>query len=978
MDLKNNYIEETKLLKHLTTNLIINAENDRLLLINLKDLSEILAGLPKDIVKIHSKNILGAFFIHLNPNKSSTVKPVLRENLIFNLDVLLQKSEVDNVNVYKNIAGTLLFEIYDPGKDNTLKDCPEEYKLIVVNCIASLHGSIIDEVVRNVYSSETFLMVFANMVYVCLKMAQLEKLKSLRIAAIKCIMSIAKITHNDPTILKISADLFMKFFPLITKVLSDITLEEQKSGHKVICAAINCLGNFFCLLMQNNSSSRDINWFINTDNQLVKVFNKILKICYHDDERIRLEFGLTCHKIVTKCYSSIPITSTKIFEALIKLSEDSNQDVSNISRKALDFLLILKTSDQDFYEKLFDHLEENLFETMNEIPSIFHSVDDDKKLCQLNLLCGYLKLFKNHKLSILLYDPINLKQFMISLLTICTLDKLNLRLFDEYTIQDFEIQGFNKTPWKTFKYHTNENVATKLNELFQLLSNEEIVQDIYYYLIEVFEKETEFKKESTLILNEIISNIPKNLNDDLKIDLILIYLQDENLNLPIIPSESIHLNETHENTIQICLQLEGVGKICLNLNENRCRKLLLKILYPIIEKSGSLNPLIRLSGLKCLLNVSKSSGFISITDLINQNSDYFSYHVTRKLKHFQTNKTVLDVFGVVIKHCSVEVLDSISDIIENISEQTDFINTEEQIPFLRIYDVFLKCLIRWFDVKIILEKVKSKKEKIEEILKGKEELIEENNDFSDQKMKKSVEEMWKEDQNNKIDDEVIGGEECKVKIVLPVHIKLTIKILKTSLNYLSSPNDDIKILSLEILKNGLEIVKDYENELLPLVHKIWTPLKYRFKETVKPLIFNLSFQLLVVMARLSRDFIRQRTSVDVLENILNRLTVLSKQSYLKDRGSEYRTTQAYKLQIVILENLSQLICDIEIATEDCLKLFETVKLYLSNKQPVLLQNLTVQFFKTMLIYDFECTKNYLDSLNKNGEYKKSIVEVFNQ
>lgn len=92
----------------------------------------------------------------------------------------------------------------------------------------------------------------------------------------------------------------------------------------------------------------------------------------------------------------------------------------------------------------------------------------------------------------------------------------------------------------------------------------------------------------------------------------------------------------------------------------------------------------------------------------------------------------------------------------------------------------------------------------------------------------------------------------------PQHIKLVVLILQRTLHFLPSKSKETKILSLEILQNGLEIIRDFEDELLPIVHQIWSPLVNRFKEN-DSLIFNLSFQLLMTLGRLSKEFIRLRT-----------------------------------------------------------------------------------------------------------------------
>lgn len=93
-----------------------------------------------------------------------------------------------------------------------------------------------------------------------------------------------------------------------------------------------------------------------------------------------------------------------------------------------------------------------------------------------------------------------------------------------------------------------------------------------------------------------------------------------------------------------------------------------------------------------------------------------------------------------------------------------------------------------------------------------------------------------------------------------MHINLTVAVLSRSLHFLPSKDKTKKLLALDILSNGLEILRDFENELLPIVHQIWSPLVQRFKEFDEPLIINHSFLLLVTLARLSKEFIRMRTT----------------------------------------------------------------------------------------------------------------------
>lgn len=82
--------------------------------------------------------------------------------------------------------------------------------------------------------------------------------------------------------------------------------------------------------------------------------------------------------------------------------------------------------------------------------------------------------------------------------------------------------------------------------------------------------------------------------------------------------------------------------------------------------SGSQNTLLRLAGLKALNSIIKEGGYSDFTQLIASNSDYFSFYVIRKLKQYQYSENVLNVLAVVLNNSTIEVFESISEIIKGV------------------------------------------------------------------------------------------------------------------------------------------------------------------------------------------------------------------------------------------------------------------------------------------------------------------------
>lgn len=92
---------------------------------------------------------------------------------------------------------------------------------------------------------------------------------------------------------------------------------------------------------------------------------------------------------------------------------------------------------------------------------------------------------------------------------------------------------------------------------------------------------------------------------------------------------------------------------------------------------------------------------------------------------------------------------------------------------------------------------------------------------------------------------------------LPQHIKVTITILKRCINFISSKQREESILALQIFINGFPMLVEFEDELLPLVHQSWAPLVGKV-EVSDMVVLKKALELLVVMAEVSKDFIRNR------------------------------------------------------------------------------------------------------------------------
>lgn len=95
--------------------------------------------------------------------------------------------------------------------------------------------------------------------------------------------------------------------------------------------------------------------------------------------------------------------------------------------------------------------------------------------------------------------------------------------------------------------------------------------------------------------------------------------------------------------------------------------------------------------------------------------------------------------------------------------------------------------------------------------------------------------------------------------IRPIHIDIVKKILYQVVKFINSKRISHQILALECLIDGLPLLQNYENYLLPLVHAIWKPFIAKCRQE-DPLVLNRCFTLFSTLAETAKDFIAKRSS----------------------------------------------------------------------------------------------------------------------
>ena len=152
-----------------------------------------------------------------------------------------------------------------------------------------------------------------------------------------------------------------------------------------------------------------------------------------------------------------------------------------------------------------------------------------------------------------------------------------------------------------------------------------------------------------------------------------------------------------------------------------------------------------------------------------------------------------------------------------------------------------------------------------------------------------------------------------------------------------------------------------KDELLPLVHQSWQPLKLLF-QSENIFIVAKAFQMLHVFARYAKEFIHRRTLTDVLPPILNYLKKLDLMVKDREMHQTLIARQSRLLQKEIIEGLWEFMALLELNELDVDPIISQMIDFVNslNEKSITYENLVFQ--ETTKEHSNESTIQYFDPI----------------
>nr|XP_018904502.1 PREDICTED: TELO2-interacting protein 1 homolog [Bemisia tabaci] len=937
--------------------------------------------------------------LHLHNHKNLSQETLI--SLVECLKAVLQRISLTELKNFLKLYSLLFSLISNPQNPELSKDVPEELKLSVVECVAELFIKSDPSVLVEFYSRPYYPKLSFG-VYTCNQIVKNEKFHTLRVSALNCLMIMTGSLFDDE-VKKSCSNIVMLMLPGIVSLCQATAALNVTQNHQVTLMALRLWSHVVVLVMDDNlkvqkSDDRSLckletstkekikqimdmqqrteAWLADTSKNLAPVFENIVSVRSHSHWKVRHELAVASDRVVSNCLRTMQQSLMFLIDALIVLAQDEIDAVSNAAKTALH--KFSQKCEAENGKSLVENIEENFFHLVTKLPRIVNGTDENVQLSELTLLGGYLSLLGPARLPHMLNSSAHLEKLISALVHLMELDTAGAKIIEEdFIVKDYdEYESWAKKSksWRAFRHFSNENLIKKLEDICCILSDCHGTF-IAHHLLDLYETNSLHRKEITLILNLIAANeLSKSKDVELMTAVLDAYLEPSLWNLPTSKHEiledsqadvhSVRLNnlslaEIKSNVVQVCLMIEGIGDIALAVGGEIFSPCLLQCLYLLLERAGSPLEVFSEAGLYTLNNIVKACGLKDMTSLIDSYSDYLIHHVSLRLKNVTRYPQVLNVFIVIISKCTVHALSALQEIINNVLMYScDTFQDKNIVAFLHVFLTFVSHAQKWMppqEEEALTEKPSSPLESqsvLETFLEHHRLKLAASN-FND-----AIEE------NSSAPEEFSGAEatsesdypensegadfhsESDGKKDIPETIKITISILRRSLNFLPHKNESLQLLVLQILDRGILVMQDWTDELLPVVHKIWAPLVERFSSP-KPLIIHHSFKLLLTMAKITKDFIRKRTIDEVLPKLFAFLTKSAKDSHLRDVGSAYRMTQQYKLQHILLDGLGQIIIDLDCLEKTSHALLTCSSVYLSSLQPLPLQQSTKKLFETV-------------------------------
>lgn len=455
--------------------------------------------------------------------------------------------------------------------------------------------------------------------------------------------------------------------------------------------------------------------------------------------------------------------------------------------------------------------------------------------------------------------------------------------------------------------------------------------------------------------------------------------------IPVNQQKNLSIDLVKSNVVLVAITLNLISA-CARMMGRNFDVFLSQVLCSVMEKAGEPNVLVGHTAINTLQEIAQSCGYKNVAELIEKSVPQFWYALSMKLKKLRQHPTAPLVLQVSLEYANIDVIAFIEELVEDVLTCLDTYHNEQALPLVRVLHVYVTAVVKYesktqaicndFNSSNISCGINNSFGKGESEVKQEgtfqhsvshdnrgpiarfleqyhkdqmtvKEGIEDSDiaDVTEHAVDSDRENGNRPESQQDYEDGVAENvlEEDKKKVV-PKYIELVVVILERCSHLLYTQDRKLKLVVLKVIKAGCSALASWEDQRLPVVHKLWKPLVLRLKD-YDFVVMVLALEVLAAMVVTSGDFLRQRTLKEVFPPLLLFLRNQGHTSLGKSRRSGYYMTPAYRAQMTLLQTLPSLVTSLTLDVVQMSELVNVLMIYLKTRQPVDLCNAGIHLVK---------------------------------
>ncbi|KAK4291087.1 hypothetical protein Pmani_036068 [Petrolisthes manimaculis] len=446
--------------------------------------------------------------------------------------------------------------------------------------------------------------------------------------------------------------------------------------------------------------------------------------------------------------------------------------------------------------------------------------------------------------------------------------------------------------------------------------------------------------------------------------------------LAINKEGNLSVGEVRSNVVQVWCALDLLAACARGLGGEFVR-FLSCVLCQVMEKAGEANLVVANAATNTLKEIAQAMDHNSVGELIQDSVPHFWYPLSLRLKRLSQYPSAPLVLQVCLQHAQLDVLAFTEELVGEVLTSLDVHHNSCANPLLRVLLVYVRAAARYESLLTSNKRsVNSDQCKIEENLTNEcnmnSKLTNENINEStadpeygavakflfdyhknNVTLKQCLEnksaadnvecesgsgstnfqnlanQTPKNEESENVDN---INEEDEPKQEIPRHIELVVEVLERCSHLLYLSERRTRLLLLDVVFGGCEALAGWEDQRLPVLHKLWKPLMLRLQDKDSAVVGRV-VEVVAEMVRTSGEFLRRRCLTQVLPALVSFLEVQGIVSEGRGRSSGYYLSPSYRTQLQVLTKLPNMVESLMPGPSQLAQVVNVVASYCHIKQP---------------------------------------------